>query len=91
MVLLLTHQRLVHLTNPGVADRFSERGIKRAQMARAFARGVRGQTFELLKWLQMLKISKKIELATNFNVTTRHGASSYQTTNYGLAGKYESV
>ena len=39
----------------------------------------------------MLGISKKIELATNFNVTTRHGASSYQTTNYGLAGKYEIV
>ena len=39
----------------------------------------------------MHRISKKIELATNFNVTTRHGASSYQTTNYGLAGKYETV
>ena len=44
-----------------------------------------------LRHPKMLKISKKIELATNFNVTTRHGASSYQTTNYGLAGKYETV
>ena len=34
----------------------------------------------------MHSISKKIELATNFNVTTRHGASDYQTTNYGLSG-----
>ena len=31
-------------------------------------------------------ISKKIELVSNFNVTTRHGASKYQTTNYGLSG-----
>ena len=31
-------------------------------------------------------ISKKIELATNYNVTTRHGSSEYQTTNYGLSG-----
>ena len=31
-------------------------------------------------------ISRRIELATNFNVTTRHGSSQYQTTNYGLAG-----
>ena len=31
-------------------------------------------------------VSKKIELATNFNVTSRHGASRYQTTNYGLSG-----
>ena len=44
-----------------------------------------------LRHPKMLKMSKKIELATNFNVTTRHGASSYQTTNYGLAGKYETV
>ena len=25
-------------------------------------------------------------MATNFNVTSRHGASMYQTTNYGLSG-----
>ena len=31
-------------------------------------------------------ISKKIELSSGFNVTTRHGASRYQTTNYGLSG-----
>ena len=34
----------------------------------------------------MFGISKKIELLTSFNITTRHGASSYQTTNYGLSG-----
>jgi hypothetical protein len=34
----------------------------------------------------MHRISRKVELATNFNVTTRHGASKYQTTNYGLSG-----
>ena len=31
-------------------------------------------------------MSRKIELVTNFNITTRHGASAYQTTNYGLSG-----
>ena len=34
----------------------------------------------------MLRISKRIELATQFNVTKRDAASSYQTTNYGLSG-----
>ena len=34
----------------------------------------------------MYRISKKIEAVTNFNVTTRFGASPYQTTNYGLSG-----
>ena len=34
----------------------------------------------------MRGISRKIEFATNFNVTTRHGSSKYQTTNYGLSG-----
>ena len=38
----------------------------------------------------MLGISRKIEFATKFNVTTRHGASQYQTTNYGLSGMVES-
>ena len=31
-------------------------------------------------------ISKRIELATALNVTDRHAASRYQTTNYGLSG-----
>ena len=31
-------------------------------------------------------VSRRIELATKFNVTSRYGASEYQTTNYGLAG-----
>ena len=31
-------------------------------------------------------VSKRIELVTNFNVTSRHGASFYQSTNYGLSG-----
>ena len=34
----------------------------------------------------MFRISKRIELVTGFNVTTRYGASQYQTTNYGLGG-----
>ena len=34
----------------------------------------------------MHKISRKIELSTGFNVTTRYGASNYQATNYGLSG-----
>ena len=34
----------------------------------------------------MHKISRKIELSSDFNVTTRYGASNYQTTNYGLSG-----
>ena len=37
----------------------------------------------------MLHISKRIELATTLNITARHGASSYQVTNYGLAGLVE--
>ena len=31
-------------------------------------------------------VSKRIELVANFNVTSRHGASHYQSTNYGLSG-----
>ena len=34
----------------------------------------------------MLDVSRRIELATNLNVTTRNGAHMYQITNYGLAG-----
>ena len=34
----------------------------------------------------MYCISKRIEQATNFNVTTRHGSSPYQSTSYGLSG-----
>ena len=34
----------------------------------------------------MLKISRRIELATNLNLTTLHGSSEYQATNYGLSG-----
>ena len=34
----------------------------------------------------MFGVSKRIELVTQFNVTTRRGASPYQTTNYGLGG-----
>ena len=34
----------------------------------------------------MYKISQRIELSTGFNVTSRFGASEYQTTNYGLSG-----
>ena len=34
----------------------------------------------------MAIISKRIELVTNFNVTSRNGASWYQSTNYGLSG-----
>ena len=39
-----------------------------------------------IKHQVMLDISKRIELFTAMNVTTRHGASPYQTTNYGLSG-----
>ena len=35
---------------------------------------------------RMLSVSKRIEMATNLNVSSRHGASQYQTTNYGLGG-----
>ena len=38
---------------------------------------------------KMVDISKRIEMATRLNLTTRHGASNYQTTNYGLAGLVE--
>ena len=31
-------------------------------------------------------VSKRIELFTKFNVTSRHGASQFQSTNYGLSG-----
>ena len=34
----------------------------------------------------MHEVSRRMEMATNFNVTSRHGASMYQTTNYGLSG-----
>ena len=34
-------------------------------------------------------ISKRIEIATALNVTSRHGASKYQTTGYGLSGMVE--
>ena len=37
----------------------------------------------------MLDVSKRIELATQLNLTTRHGSSEYQTTNYGLGGLVE--
>ena len=37
----------------------------------------------------MFFISKKIEMATNFNVTKRYSSSNYQTTNYGLSGIIE--
>ena len=39
-----------------------------------------------IKLKTMYKISKKIELMTSLNVTTRFGASPYQATNYGLSG-----
>ena len=39
-----------------------------------------------IQYQTMREVSKKIELATNFNVTSRHGASKYQSTNYGLSG-----
>ena len=34
----------------------------------------------------MNEISRRIEIATQLNLTTRHGSSKYQTTNYGLGG-----
>ena len=34
----------------------------------------------------MNNVSKRIELFTSMNVTTRYGATPYQTTNYGLSG-----
>ena len=34
----------------------------------------------------MLSISRRIEIATQLNVTTRFGASDYQSTRYGLSG-----
>ena len=34
----------------------------------------------------MSQISKRIQLSTGLNVTSRHGASEYQVTNYGLSG-----
>ena len=37
----------------------------------------------------MVKISRRIEMVTQFNVTQRHASSQYQTTNYGLAGLVE--
>ena len=37
----------------------------------------------------MLSVSKRIELVTQFNITKRNAGSSYQTTNYGLAGLVE--
>ena len=38
---------------------------------------------------EMLKISKRTELATRMNITSRHSATEYQVTNYGLAGMVE--
>ena len=37
----------------------------------------------------MHEISRRIERASGFNLTTRFGASMYQTTNYGLSGMVE--
>ena len=37
----------------------------------------------------MVKISRRIEMVTRFNVTQRYASSQYQTTNYGLAGLVE--
>ena len=37
----------------------------------------------------MFKISKRVEIATNLNVTKRYASAKYQTTNYGLAGIVE--
>ena len=34
----------------------------------------------------LFRISRRIELATKMNITSRWGASDYQITNYGLAG-----
>ena len=34
----------------------------------------------------MYDVSQRMERATQFNVTSRHGASLYQSTNYGLSG-----
>ena len=34
----------------------------------------------------LFRISKRIELATGLNLTTRHGSSFYHASNYGLAG-----
>lgn len=39
-----------------------------------------------IQHITMNKISKRIEIATQLNLTTRHGSSNYQTTNYGLGG-----
>ena len=36
--------------------------------------------------MEMLAVSKRIELVTQLNVTSRHGSTSYQSTNYGLGG-----
>ena len=38
---------------------------------------------------KMSDVSKRIEIATQLNLTTRHGSSAYQTTNYGLGGLVE--
>lgn len=37
----------------------------------------------------MLKLSKKIEMATRMNVTGKYSSTGYQTTNYGLGGLCE--
>ena len=39
-----------------------------------------------IKLTTMYRISKKIELITSLNVTSRFGSSPYQATNYGLSG-----
>ena len=38
----------------------------------------------------MLKISRRIEIATKLNMTTRYGSSPYQVTHYGLGGSVDS-
>jgi len=42
-----------------------------------------------VKQKEMIPISKRIEIATGLNVTSRHGAQDYQTTGYGLSGMVE--
>ena len=37
----------------------------------------------------LFRVSKRIEMATNLNVTKRYASTIYQTTNYGLAGMVE--
>ena len=39
--------------------------------------------------ITMLRVSKRIELLTQLNVTSRYSSSRYQATNYGLGGLCE--